>query len=70
MPHIAISMYPGRSEAQKRALADAVKQSVVGTLSIDPKLVTVSLREVKPEDWDAMYRAVPENELLIPFGQD
>ena len=43
MPHIAISMYPGRSREEKAALAEKVRTLVSEELKKDPKVVTVSL---------------------------
>ena len=41
MPHIAISMYPGRSREEKAALAEKVRTLVSEELKKDPKVVTV-----------------------------
>lgn len=43
MPHIAISMYPGRSREEKAALAEKVRTLVSEELKKDPKVVTVSV---------------------------
>lgn len=46
MPHIAISMYPGRSREEKAALAEKVRTLVSEELKKDPKVVTVSVHDV------------------------
>ena len=46
MPHIAISMYPGRSREEKAALAEKVRALVSEELKKDPKVVTVSVHDV------------------------
>lgn len=63
MPHIAVTMYPGRSEEIKSRLAEKIQKCVIDELNIDSKAVSVSIEEVKPEHWqentdrykDAMY---------------
>ena len=51
MPHIAISMYPGRSREEKAALAEKVRTLVSEELKKDPKVVTVSVHDVPAEKW-------------------
>ena len=43
MPHIAVKLWPGRSEEEKRAFARAVA---------DKAWVSVSIEEIEPEAWD------------------
>lgn len=51
MPHIAITMIPGRDDEAKRALAKKVRASVVDELGIDPRVVSVSVEDIPREDW-------------------
>ena len=53
MPHIAISMYPGRSREEKAALAEKVRTLVSEELKKDPKVVTVSVHDVPAEKWQS-----------------
>ena len=55
MPHIAISMYPGRSREEKAAL-------VSEELKKDPKVVTVSVHDVPAEKWQEHLDAIPGEE--------
>ena len=55
MPHIAISMYPGRSREEKAALAEKVRALVSEELKKDPKVVTVSVHDVPAEKWQEEY---------------
>ena len=57
MPHIAISMYPGRSREEKAALAEKVRALVSEELKKDPKVVTVSA-----EKWQEHLNAIPGEE--------
>ena len=62
MPHIAISMYPGRSRKEKAALAEKVRTLVSEELKKDPKVVTVSVHDVPAEKWQEHLNAIPVEE--------
>ena len=44
MPHIAVSMYPGRDEATKRDIAEKLQQFYVETFGTDPGCFGVDRR--------------------------
>ena len=57
MPHIIVKWYPGRSKAQKEALADAITREVLAVAGCAESSVSVAIEEVAPEDWaEAVYR--------------
>jgi 4-oxalocrotonate tautomerase len=57
MPHIIVKLYPGRSEGQKKRLADQIVQDVVTTLQSGEASVSVAIEEVRPEDWaETVYK--------------
>lgn len=51
MPHVAITMIPGRDEETKLAMAKKTQEFLVGELGIDPKFVSVSIQDIPMEDW-------------------
>lgn len=51
MPHVVVKLYSGRSDKQKRALADAVTQAVTSTLNSSEESVSVAIEDVAPERW-------------------
>ncbi|MBL0716242.1 MAG: tautomerase family protein [Desulfosarcina sp.] len=53
MPHVIIKLYPGRSEAQKQQLADAITRNVVAIAGCAEKSVSVAIEEVAPDEWTA-----------------
>jgi 4-oxalocrotonate tautomerase len=53
MPHVIVKLWP-KPEAQKRALADAITQSVVQHLGYGEEAVSVSFEEIAPADWTEM----------------
>ena len=68
MPHIAISMYPGRSREEKAALAEKVRTLVSEELKKDPKVVTVSVHDVPAEKWQEHLDAIPGEERSLSRG--
>ena len=69
MPHIAISMYPGRAEQVKRNLAQKIQDLVVMELKVDRAVVSVSVEEVAPEHWAAHLAKLPADSMLLPPGK-
>ena len=57
MPHVVVKLYPGRSEEQKQALADAIARDVVAIAACEEKTVSVAFEEVDPAEWpEKVYR--------------
>lgn len=51
MPHVIVKLWPGKSEEQKRQLAEAITRDIMHVLSYGEESVSVALEEIKPEDW-------------------
>ena len=57
MPHVIVKLWPGKSEQQKKKLADEVTKAVMSTLNYGEESVSVGIEEVKPQDWtDQVYK--------------
>lgn len=60
MPHIAVSLFPGRDENTKRDIAEKLQQFYVETFGPDEEAVSVSIVEIPGEDFsetiDQRYR--------------
>ena len=57
MPHIVVKLWPGKSEAQKTQLAEAITQNVMHILHYGEESVSVAMEAIKPKDWAAkVYR--------------
>ena len=62
MPHIAISLEPGRAEQLKRILAQKIQDVVVMELKVDRAVVSVSVKSVAksikkaPAEWGGDLR--------------
>lgn len=51
MPHIAVSMYPGRDDDTKRDIAEKLQQFYVETFGTDPAAVSVSVVDIPGEEF-------------------
>ncbi len=51
MPHVIIKMHPGRTDAQKNKLAQAITDAVTNIARCEDKSVSVAIEEIAPEDW-------------------
>lgn len=51
MPLITVSMYPGRSDAQKREFAKSVTESAARILGTSESHVIVIFEENKKDNW-------------------
>jgi len=51
MPHIIVKLWPGKSEEQKKQLAQEITSSVMSVLHYGEESVSVALEEVKSNDW-------------------
>ena len=51
MPHVIVKLWPGKSEKQKRELAERIMKDVMDVLDYGEESVSVALEEVKAADW-------------------
>ena len=63
MPHISVKMLEGRSEEQKKQLAEALEKTLSETLGCATTWVTVSIEDYSAKQWqDVFKKEVTENE--------
>jgi 4-oxalocrotonate tautomerase len=57
MPHVIVKLWPGKSEQQKKKLADEITEVVMSTLNYGAESVSVAMEEVKAREWtDKVYK--------------
>jgi 4-oxalocrotonate tautomerase len=57
MPHVIVKLWPGKSEQQKKQLADAVTRDVMSILHYGEESVSVAMEEISSRDWaEKVYR--------------
>ncbi|MBT9779664.1 Tautomerase enzyme [Clostridium sp. MCC353] len=64
MPHVAISMIPGRDQNEKRDLAIRVQNFICEELNLEKSVVSVSIEEIPLERWDAHMEQIPPETIL------
>lgn len=56
MPHVIVKVWPGKTEAQKQDLADAITRNVMDILGNSEASVSVAIEEVEQARWrDDVY---------------
>jgi 4-oxalocrotonate tautomerase len=53
MPHVIVKLWPGKSEQQKKRLAEAITKDVMDIFHYGEESVSVAMEEITPEDWGA-----------------
>lgn len=51
MPHVIVKLWPGKSDAQKTRLVEAITKSVMDILHYGDESVSVAMEEVRSKDW-------------------
>lgn len=66
MPHLSVSLYPGRSNEVKQEFANKLKDFVVQELGCEPNVVSVSFKEIEQEKWpDVIDDEIAGEEIYI-----
>jgi 4-oxalocrotonate tautomerase len=64
MPHVIVKLCPGKSEQQKKRLAEEITRDVTSVLHYAEESVSVAMEEIKPDEWaEKVYRAELKNNL-------
>lgn len=51
MPHVIVKMWPGKSEAQKKRLAEKIIDDVMDVFDYGEESVSAAMQEIKSMDW-------------------
>jgi len=51
MPHVIVKLYAGRSDQQKKKLAEEITKAVMKTLKQSEDAVSVGIEDFNPESW-------------------
>ena len=62
MPHIQVSLYPGRDDELKNKMAIELKNTLVEKTGIPEEAISVSIEDVEPEDFEDTIQGRLENE--------
>lgn len=53
MPHVDITMIPGRDDSVKKQLALKVQDFLAKELDVDKSIVSVSIEDVPKDEWNS-----------------
>lgn len=67
MPHIAITMIPGRT-AEEKKLAERVHEFITAELQIDGKYVSVSVEDILKENWNQSMEKLTDDIMYVKPG--
>ena len=56
MPHISVKMLEGRTEEQKKKVAEAVKNAAMEALNIGDSHITVSVEDYDRRQWQDVFK--------------
>lgn len=59
MPHVIVKLWPGKSEAQKRKLAERITEAVADVFDYGDESVSVAMEEIPAKEWaERVYRPI------------
>lgn len=57
MPHVLVQLHPGRTEDQKKGLAEGITRVVMEIAKCEEQSVSVAIEEIEPSQWaEKVYR--------------
>ena len=68
MPHIAVTMYPGRDEEIKSRFAEKLTAFVAEALGVSPSVVSVSVEDIEKKDWEKHLASFDEEIMYVKEG--
>ena len=68
MPHVAITMIPGRNDEQKKEIAQKVQAFLAEELKLDAKYVSVSVEDIPVADWSGSMEKFSDDILYVKPG--
>lgn len=68
MPHVDITMIPGRDDNAKREIALKVQRFLSEELNIDEKFVSVSIEDVPKENWNKHMEGLSDKVMFVRPG--
>lgn len=51
MPHVIVKLYAGRSDEQKKLLAEEITKTIMTTLGSREDAISVGIEDVEPAEW-------------------
>jgi len=62
MPHVVVKLWPGKSEDEKKRLAEAIAKNVMDVLHYGEESISVGIEEIEPQEWaEKVYKPEIKN---------
>ena len=68
MPHVTISMIPGRDDKAKLEIAKKTQEFLMKELSLEGKFISVSIDDIPMDKWDEFMGKVPKDTIFVEPG--
>jgi 4-oxalocrotonate tautomerase len=52
MPHVIVKLYPGRTDEQKKNLANSITKAVIEAVNVPEDSISIGIEEIPKEQWD------------------
>lgn len=65
MPHIDITMIPGRDDNDKKNIALKVQKFLANELGIEGKFISVSIEDIPKEDWQKHMEGLQDKIMFV-----
>ena len=65
MPHIEISMYPGRDEKTKKEFAEKLRDFAAEVLNVPKSAFSVSIKDVPKDEWEEHIKKYSEENFFV-----
>lgn len=66
MPHIAIKMYPGRSEELKKEIAEKTRDFLAKEMEMEEKFFSVSVEDIEKDKWqEEVVNKIAKDDLYV-----
>lgn len=68
MPHVAITMIPGRSLKIKTDLAKKVQEVLADELNLNKNYISVSIEDIPLENWQESINKISDDTMILKPG--
>lgn len=65
MPHVDITMIPGRNDQAKKEIAEKVQNFLANELEIDTGFVSVSIEDIPKEKWQEHMENMKDKVMFV-----
>lgn len=68
MPHVSITMIPGRSLKVKTDLAQKVQELLADELNLNRNYISVSIEDIPLENWQESMKKISDDTMVVKPG--